>query len=293
MKIEDLKLFITVVNLGGFSAAANALELPRSNVSRRINQLEKELGVTLFFRTTRQLSLTNYGQAYFEEVQKALEALERAHQVTTNISESPKGRIKVGLLPETDEAICPILFRFQDLYPEVELDIRSISNGFIDTYQQDLDIAFHAGEVVDSSLVAKQLIDLERLLVASPEYINRSGVPRSIDQLSEHNTVCYRWPNGQIEYIWNLGESHIEVKGNISSNSIGVLKHAVIGSRGIAFLPKILLIEELRSGKLVNIFPEIHSIEERGWLLYPETKGISKATRLLIDYLCQEIPKLV
>lgn len=294
MKIEDLELFTTIVRLGGFTAAANALDLPRSNVSRRINRLEEELSVPLFFRTTRQLSLTQYGKVYHEEVIKALAVLERAKQATTHVSTQPKGKLKIGILPETSEATTPILFNFIDKYPDIELDIRSINNGFVDTYQQDLDLAFHAGDIIDSNLVAKNLAGINRHIVASPEYIAQFGLPKDPEALLDRNCICFRWPNGQVDNDWVVNGKALALKGNITSNSIGLIKQTVLSGRGIGFLPRILINKELKEGQLLSLLPDCEDNfqNERIWLLYPETKAISHAAKVLIEYLAQEVPKI-
>ena len=294
MKVEDLELFTTIVRLGGFTAAANALELPRSNVSRRISKLEEELNLKLFFRTTRQISLTQYGKSYYEEVVKALETLNRARLATDPISDVPKGRIKIGLLPETDEAISPLLFLFLDKYPEIELDIRSINNGFIDTYQQDLDLAFHAGEVIDSNLVAREITGLNGRIVASPDYIEKYGRPEQPHDLSDHSCICFRWPNGQVVNCWPIAGEEVMVRGKLTSNSIGLIKRAALNGRGLAFLPKLFINAELKDNELISLLNDFENPfnSEKVWLLYPETKGISRATRLLIEYLVKEVPKI-
>ncbi len=292
VKIEDLKLVDMVVRQGGFTKAARALDLPRSNVSRRILKLEERLGFPLFYRTTRRLSLTNYGKAYYEQLLVALDALDKASHLTQSIAEQPKGLVKIGLLSETDELLTPLIFSFIDKYPEVEIDIRTISNGFIDIHQQDLDVAFHIGEVIDSNLVARKVIDVQRILVASPDYINRHDAPRSLEQLKQHCCIQYRWPNRTLDTNWLISGEEIKVEGSLSSNSLGVLKQAVLHGQGIGFLPQILLSQELREGRLINILPEHHSAVDKGWLLYPQTKTISHTTRLLIEHLTEEIQKL-
>ncbi|QUM80400.1 LysR family transcriptional regulator [Moritella sp. 5] len=292
MKIEDLKLVDMIVKQGSFTKAACALDLPRSNVSRRILKLEEQLGFPLFYRTTRSLSLTNYGKAYYEQILVVLEALEKANHLTQTIAEHPKGLVKIGILSETDELLTPLIFAFSNKYPDVEIDIRTINNGFIDIYQQDLDIAFHAGSIIDSNLVAKQVVDVKRILVASPDYINRHDTPRNIEQLKQHQCIHYRWSNGMVDTSWLLSGEQVDVSGNLSSNSLGVLKQAVLHGQGIAFLPQILLSKELQEGRLINILPEYYSAVDKGWLLYPETRAISHATRLLIDHLSEEVHKL-
>ena len=293
MKIDDLKLFIKVVELGSFTAAANALDLPRANVSRRIGDLEQSLGAQLFHRTTRSLSLTNNGEAYYENLLKALTMLDSANEQVSNNTNEVRGRIKLGLLPETDELVRPILFDFHDQYPHVELDIRNINNGFHDMFQQGLDIAFHGGALFDSDIVARKLLTLDRCLVASPNYLQTYGTPETLEQLTEHKCVCFRWPNGDVDNVWHFQEQSVRFNPKLISNNIGFIKNATILDRGITFMPKLLVQRELEAGSLVQLLSQYSVTEESGWLLYPQPKTLSQASRLLIEHLIQEIPKLV
>ena len=292
MKIEDLKLFTTVVELGSFTAAANALDLPRGNVSRRISDLEASLGIQLFIRTTRSLSLTQSGELYYKELLIALGALEKANHVASNLSELPHGKIKIGLLPETSDILQSTLFRFQDMYPEVELDIRSINNGFVDMHRQGLDIAMHGGRLSDANIVARKLMDLQRVFVASPDFITKEGQPVSVQELSNYPFVCFRWPTGDIDQQWDIANINVTVEPSIVSDSIGFVKGGAIRHRGIALLPELLVRQEIKDGTLVNLFPNDTLQKEEAWLLYPQRKALSHASQLLVDFLLQELPKL-
>ncbi|MFM2577844.1 LysR family transcriptional regulator [Vibrio fortis] len=292
MKIEDLKLFTTVVELGSFTAAANALDLPRGNVSRRISDLEASLGIQLFLRTTRSLSLTQSGELYYKELLIALSALEKANHVASNLSELPHGKIKIGLLPETSDILQSTLFRFQDMYPEVELDIRSINNGFVDMHRQGLDIAMHGGPLTDANIVARKLMDLQRVFVASPDFIAKEGQPSSIQELSNYPFVCFRWPTGDIDQQWDITNINVTVEPSIVSDSIGFVRGGAIRHRGIALLPELLVRQEIKDGTLVNLFPNDTLQKEEAWLLYPQRKALSHASQLLVDFLLQELPKL-
>ncbi|OLQ90814.1 transcriptional regulator [Vibrio ponticus] len=292
MKIEDLKLFVKVVELGSFTAAANALDVPRANVSRRINELEAQLHTSLFHRTTRSLSLTNHGEIYYQEILQALALFDNANQAITQADTLIKGKIKLGILSETHELLQPILFTFLDLHPEVELDVRVIQNGFIDMYQQGLDIAFHGGELIDSDLIARQILPLDRCLVASPKYLQSKQLPEDVHQLVEHTALCFRWPSGEIDDLWQFVEGEVKVNSPLVSNSIAFLKDATLSGRGIAFLPKILVEKELENGELYQILPEVSAKTEHGYLLYPQPRTLNYASRELIQYLIQEIPKL-
>lgn len=291
MKVEDLTLFTVVVKLGSFTAAANALDLPRGNVSRRISELEQDLGVALFFRTTRQLSLTQHGEAYHQKLLKALEALEQAKDAAQQVSDSPKGKIKFGLLPESDGPLQDIIFSFQDKYPDIELDIRIINNGFLDMYPQGLDLAVHGGELLNSNIIARKVFGLKRILVASPEYLAQNLNINKIQDIENCDCVCYRWPNGEIENQWHLNDEYLQVGTKLTSNSIGFVKNSIIHGRGIGFLPQMLVGDEIRNGTLIHLLPDYCSAKDDIWLLSPEHKGISRVTRLLIDHLLTEMPK--
>lgn len=293
MKVDDLKLFLKVVELGSFTAAANALDLPRANVSRRIGELEQSLGTPLFHRTTRSLSLTTSGEGYVENLQKAVDLLDFANEQVSNKNNEVRGKIKIGLLPETYELVQPILFDFQDKYPHVELDIRNINNGFTDMFKQGLDIAFHGGELFDSDLVARKLLMLDKCIVASPNYLKTFGEPTTVQELKDHHIVCSRWPGGEVDNVWQFQDESVELHPKLISNNIGFVKNATVLDRGIGFVPKLLIRKELESGALVQILTELTLTQETGWLLYPQPKTLSQASRLLIKKLIEETPKLV
>ncbi|MCG7585719.1 LysR family transcriptional regulator [Photobacterium sp. OFAV2-7] len=293
MRLDDLKLFTSVVQLGSFSAAANALDLPRANVSRRIGELEKHLNAQLFFRTTRKLRLTQHGEVYYQELLKVVEGIERAQEAIDKLDDRPVGKVKMGILPDSDEAIQPILAVFQQQYPEIELDVRFSSNSYHDIYEQGLDLAFHVGQLQDSSYIARRITALSRFLLASPGYIEQHGMPESVDDIANHRCICYRWPDGSLEDTWHFTDSNIKVFPKLSSNSTNFIRRSMIAGQGLGFLPLLLAVSALESGELVRVLPDYQSKNEDLWLLYPDRHGVSRATRLLIDHLLTEIPKIL
>jgi DNA-binding transcriptional LysR family regulator len=290
MRIDDLKLFPTVVPLGSFPAAANVMDLPRANVSRRIGELEKSLNAQLFFRTTRKLRLSQHGEAYYKEVLTVLEAYQKANDTLLKLDVRPAGKVKLGLLPESDEAIQHILYQFQDMYPEIDLDIRSTNSCYTDMYEQGLDLAIHAGKLHDSSFVARHIAQLGRMLLASPSYIEQYGMPNTLAELATHQCICYRWPDGTLEDNWDLIDEEVKVKSRLASNNIGFIRRAMLDGRGIGILPPLLALASMESGALVRVLPQYQSRADDVWLLYPDRHGISHATRLLINLLLQKLP---
>ncbi|PSW19813.1 LysR family transcriptional regulator [Photobacterium sanctipauli] len=291
MRLNDLKLFTTVVQLGSFTAAANALDLPRANVSRRIGELEKHLNAQLFFRTTRKLRLTQHGDIYYQELLKVIEGIEKANEAISQLDDKPVGKVRIGILPDSDEVIQPILAGFQDTYPDIELDVRFSSKGHHELYDQGFDLAFHIGALQDSSLIARHVAKVHRFLLASPDYLARYGEPSAIEELTKHRCICYRWSDGSIENTWYFTDSQVSVKPKLSSNSTGYIRQSMITGQGISFLPLMLAINAMDSGLLVRVLPEYQSKSEDVWLVYPNRLGVSRATRLLIEHILDKLPK--
>lgn len=290
MKIKDLKLFIKVVELGSFTAAANAMELPRANVSRRISDLESTLNIQLFRRTTRQLSLTQNGEAYYNELLIAIDALDKANTVGLSLSDSPKGKIRIGIQPETDVSLQPILFSFQDMYPDIEIDARIISNGLAEINLLNLDLVFHLGNIDNCDFVARKIISVEKYLAATPAYIEQHGLLTRRRDMPAHQCVNFRWPNGEIDEHWQIGDKRVKITSRLYSNNVGFVKRAVLMSRGIGFLPSLIIEDELSSGELVRLLPQHQTIKEPIYLLYPSRSNLTHACQLMIDYLMVEIP---
>lgn len=293
MKIEDLKLFTTVVELGSFTAAANALDLPRANVSRRINELENALNFQLLFRTTRSLSLTKSGEIYYNELLLALDAFEHANHVAmSTLSSAVHGHIKLGLLPESGKHIQHMLFTFQNMYPGVQLDIRSVHNANEELYQYGLDLAVHVGRVNKGNVVAKKLANVNRILVASPSYLEKHDTPESILDLIDHPFICYRWPTGAVDKEWTVDGKNLAVQPTIVTDNMGFVVESVLAHRGLCFIPSILVEKEIENQQLVPLFANEFNQNEEVWLLYPQRKALSHVTQLLIDFLIQEMAKI-
>ncbi|GAM71193.1 transcriptional regulator [Vibrio sp. JCM 19236] len=291
MKIEDLKLFVKVVELGSFTAAANSLELPRANVSRRINELENSLDIKLFHRTTRSLSLTHHGEVYYEELLKALEMLENANQVLYRDTKKVAGKVKLGLLPDSLEFLQPLLFDFMEQYPEVTLDIRNITNGFDEMFEQGLDFAFHGGELRDSDIVARKLFSVKASMVSSPEYLSKHNEIRTLEDLNQHQVLCLRWPTGDVYSQYEHNGETIDIEPKLISNSLSLIKNAILSGKGIGVLPNIITQESLVSGELVQVLTDSEVKWCDCYILHPQSRTLTAASRALIEYFMKVMPE--
>lgn len=287
MKFDNIKLFIKVVQLGSFSSVAKALDIPRSRVSRRIQDLEDALNTKLFYRTTRTISLTSHGESFYRDVIQGVELIDSAVHHVGQSSTEVTGKVKLGLLHSTYTDIQDILFEFQDKHPKVSLDIITVFNGFDDLFEYGLDISFHSGELVDTTLVAKHLLSLQRTLVASKEYVDKRGAPTSVSSLENFETICFRWSNGVVDNTWNIGSTTVTVQPRLIGDNIEVLKSATLAGRGMSILPKTSVLEEVKRGKLVELLcDEQHPIDDI-WLLYPPRQNLNVASNALIDWIIE------
>lgn len=270
--ISDLDIFARVARTGNMSAAGREMGLSPAVVSKRISLLEERLGARLFQRTTRQLTLTETGEGYFKRVVDILSLVEEAEDYVSRRNTKPRGTLKVSV-PTTfcRLHITPYLPVFVGRYPDIELDVH-MSDHFVDIIREGFDVAIRIGELEDSSLVARKLAQEHRVICAAPAYLERAGIPRSLEDLDGHNCLL-----AGAQDVWRLegpgGEHDVRVKGNIRSNSADFVRNALLQGLGIA----------LRSAW--DVGPEI----ERGELkvVLPEYSGTSK-NAIYAVYSCRE-----
>lgn len=289
MKISDLKLFMLVAQYNSFSAAAEALDLSRANVSRRINELEDELCCRLFTRTTRRLALTPAGVDYLNSIQSLVPRLESANESIRKQNSTPSGHIRLGLIGDADTLAHDLLQHFLDAYPNITIETHVSNLGYHDIMNFGLDACLHIGEIADKSFVARPLTPFIRKLYASPKYIAEHGMPQSLEDLSQHALLNYRFANGLLETYWQFEQAQVQVNSRLTSNSSPYIRHAVTKGAGISLLLEVSVVEDVKSGALIEVLPEHVSHLDNIWLVYPDRIGLSHAARLLIDYLLNAV----
>ena len=259
----EMRAFVRSVELGGFSAAARDLDLTPSALSKLVTRLENRLGVRLMNRTTRKLALTAEGDAYFSSSKRILAEILEAEDEVTRFSNSPKGllRINTGVAFGLHQ-LAPALPRFLDRYPDIELDI-NITDRVIDLMEEGADIAIRSGVLRDSSLAARKICDLQRVICASPGYLKKHGTPRTPQDLSNHNCISIsgapqlrRWP-----FATKNGIESIEVVGNVSANNAETLLQLAANGVGIIRLADVIVSDGIRAGWLMPILTDVHQRE--------------------------------
>ncbi len=289
--LAGLPVFAQVVESGGFTAASGVLGLTPSAVSRQISHLEDRLGARLLNRTTRRISLTEIGAAYYERARVALDALAEAEQAVVDLSAEPSGVLKVSM-PSIFGAfhIAPILPGFVERYPDITLDI-SINDRFVDLVEEGLDIAVRVAELRDSSLVARRIAPFRRLVCASPDYVARRGQPAKPSELAAHDCLVLTsyQPRGQWQFGAGKALTSIRVAGSIESNSVDVLRQAALAGVGLVQLPSYVLSNDVESGALLPLLTGYEADNRNVYAVYPTSRHLSPKVRAFVDYLADTI----
>jgi len=285
---EDVVAFVEVARRGSFSAAARAMGLPKSSISRRVQKLEDALGTQLLTRTTRTSSLTEAGRGYLERAMLAIETLEGAEQVLEGMRDEPRGLLKITVPIDLSERVGELVDAFVSKYPEVRVATH-VSNARVDLVREGYDLALRAGDLSDSTLVARKLMDSTLHLAASPGYLQRRGVPKRLADLCEHE--CLVFGTTSVHVSWQLagpaGLETVKVAGVIASNDLGFLRQAAINGRGIGRFPRQQIIDQLEQGTLVRVLPEYCGRSPALYLVYPSASYLAPKVRRFVE-LCIE-----
>ncbi|TKB56643.1 LysR family transcriptional regulator [Ferrimonas aestuarii] len=250
---DDLEILLAVIDSGGFSAAAEQLNIQVARASRAVTRLEQQLGVSLLNRTTRRVELTEEGRGFVEGVRLGLGQLTQAEDALQSQQQTPKGTLRVDAAsPFMQHQIVPLIPEFTQLYPDIQLDL-TCNEGYVDLLEKRTDLAIRIGPLADSSLHARHLGRSALHIVATPSYLDQHGKPQSIDQLKLHPLIGFanarrlnRWP------LAGLGE----IKPSIGCSNGEVIKQLTLTHCGIACLSNFMVEKELTNGSLLPLFAD-------------------------------------
>jgi len=284
---EGVSEFVAVAETESFTAASKRLGISIAQVSRQVSALEDRLGVKLFYRTTRKVSLTESGNVYYQHCRSVLDGLEEAERILANLHSEPRGKIKLTA-PVTygEEKIIPLVNDFVLMYPELET-IFNLTNQTVDLIDEGYDLAIRLGRLSDSSMVAKKLSTRTQYVCASPAYIEAYGLPHSLSELEKHNCLL-----GTIDF-WRFQESgrekNIRVSGNMRCNSGYGLIDAALKGIGVIQLPDYYVQTYINDGQLITMLDGCREPEEGIWAVYPQNRHLSPKIRMLVDYLAENL----
>jgi len=291
--IGTLETFVAVVESGGFSRAAEKLETTPGAVSRRISALEERLGLRLLNRTTRKLSLTEAGEHYYRDVSAILLALAEAEDRISHHAEEPRGTLRVAApLSFGVRALAPVLPAFAARYPGLRVTL-DLDDRLVDVLATGADLALRIGHLADSSLVARRIGAVRRIVCAAPAYLERHGEPNRPSDLSRH--ACLHYSNMGLKEEWTLvgdeGPEAVEVDGPLCANNGDVLRRAAVGGMGIVSLPDFIVAEDLDAGRLRPVLNGYATPLLPLSALWPSRQFVPAKVRIFVDYLAEVLTR--
>jgi DNA-binding transcriptional LysR family regulator len=289
MNLNETAAFVAVARYQSFTAAEAATGVPKSTLSRQVKRLEERLGVQLLWRTTRELSLTEAGRAYFEQCEAPVDRIEQAEQALEELSARPRGTLRIATPPLPERLAVAMEFdRFVERYPDVNLDIHEGQRP-VDIVADGFDVALRGGNLDDSDLVGRVLMRSLLFFAAAPSYLEAAGTPQTLDELDQHDVLMFR-PGPQLMSFplqTPDGVVHWRPQPRVSVNSFGVLRDLAVAGRGVAFCELGQTLDELETGALVRVLPEVDSGTTSGgfWVVRPAGRVVPPKVRVFIDHI--------
>jgi DNA-binding transcriptional LysR family regulator len=280
---ESIEAFERVVRLGSFTRAADDLGVSRSHVSRQINALENRLDAQLLLRTTRKVSTTDVGQAFYMQCRQVLDNLDEAERAVLDLQANPRGILRVTVAGAFGEDfIAPAALDFMAEYRDLIVEL-NFSNRLIDLISEGYDVAIRAGTLKDSSLIARRISTRKLLTCASPEYLLRNGTPSSIHSLTNHN--CLLGTLDSWRFRENGRNQDLRVSGNWRSNNGRSLLRAARAGLGLVQLPSFYLDQDIVDGALLPVLEDYNPTDTGVWAVYPHNRHLSAKVRLFVNFL--------
>lgn len=286
-QLEDMNVFVRIVESGGISRASEQLGLAKSAVSRKLVELETRLGVVLLNRTTRKSSLTEAGTRYYQSAIKILDDVSELNTTTVSSNTSLEGTI--NLAAPLSFGLCHLstaIDLFVKQHPNLTINI-DFSDRQVDLIQEGLDLAFRIADLKDSNLIARKISPIRLVLCASPGYLKEHGTPKTPSELKQHRLLQY---NSGSTSIWKFQDikgkqHHVNVSAKIIANNGDFLKDMAISGHGIIVIPTFIAWQAMKKKKLVPILSDYILPHLNAYAVYPQTRHLSHRTRMLIDFL--------
>jgi DNA-binding transcriptional LysR family regulator len=286
-RLTSLTAFVRVVDSGGFSAAGRRLNMSTTMVSNHVQGLEDRLGARLLNRTTRKVSLTEVGKAYYDRAVQILSDLEQADDIAGALQSTPRGTLRVYCGTHIVPFIAPVVAGFLKDYPEVKVDL-TMGERSIDLIDEGFDVAIRLTPPPDSSLIVRSLVTWRHVLCCSPAYLAGHGPLRQLSELADHNClrhVLYPYEDGWHFVDRKGAPASVRVSGNLTSNSGDTLRTAALQGVGMLLAPGFLVAGDLDAGRLVRLLPEYLPVELSMNAVYPHRHHLSAKVRTFIDLL--------
>lgn len=290
--LESLRVFVRVIELGSITAGGRDLRLSPAVASNRIKDLENRFGLRLLNRTTRRLTPTEIGRAFYDHARRVIDTLDEAEALVSSYSGKPQGVIRLTApLGLGRRLIAPLIPRFCDDNPGVEIRLR-LSDRSVNIVEDAIDLAFFLGEPADSALKWRKIADCPRVLVAAPSYLDARGRPASPEDLAGQDCLLLRYPRSP-EYYWVLetedGPRKMMVSGRFDTDDGDVLRDWALAGHGIANRPRYEVEAELASGALEVVLPECPPVTAQFGCLTPHRRLQDPKVRMFADFALREL----
>jgi DNA-binding transcriptional LysR family regulator len=286
-RLATMDLFVRIADAGSFVAAAEQLGLSRAQASRAILDLEARLGTRLLNRTTRRLSLTEAGTAFYHRAQRISADVAEAEEEAAALHARPRGLLRdnapmsFGVLQ-----VAPALTGYLERYPEVSVDL-TLNDRVVDLLEDGNDLAIRIGRLADSSLIARRLAPCRLMLCAAPSYLSAHGTPAHPSDLARHRCIAYAYGANRDEWVFDgpEGEVRVRVGTRLQVNNGDAIQAAIREGYGIARQPDFIAAADLAAGRVVQILPEWHQQDIAVYAVYPPARTLSAKVRSFVDHL--------
>lgn len=287
-RLTEMEAFATVVDQGGFTDAAKKMGISKSAVSKHVSSLEARLGARLLNRTTRRVSPTEIGLAYYDRARRVLNDAGEADALVTSMQSAPSGLLRLSVATDFGvNHLSPVLGDFLQDFPDITVNM-VLNNRYVELISEGFDMAIRIGELEDSSLRARKLGETTKKLVAAPGYLKANGIPQKIDDLNDHKLLHYS--NAANGAVWKLtapsGEKRqVRTTGSLTVNDGQSLLNAAISGLGIAYLPSFLYADAMAAGQIVDAMPTLPPERQGIYAVYPPGRFTQPKVRAFIDFL--------
>jgi DNA-binding transcriptional LysR family regulator len=286
-RLTSLTAFVRVVDSGGFSAAGRKLNMSTTMVSNHVQALEERLGARLLHRTTRKVSVTEVGRAYYDRAIQILADLEQADDIAGALQSTPRGTLRIFTATHIVPFVAPVVAEFLAAYPAVTVDL-NMGERAVDIIDEGFDVAIRLTPPPDSSLIVRSLATWRHVLCCSPAYLEKHGQLQQLSELADHN--CVRHVLYPYQDEWRFADrkgapASVQISGNLVSNSADMLRTAALQGVGILLGPGFLVADDLDSGRLIRLLPEYRPVELSMNAVYPHRHHLSAKVRSFIDLL--------
>jgi LysR family transcriptional regulator, regulator for bpeEF and oprC len=287
--LRTLAIFVKVAERLSFVRAAADLGITQSGVSNAISRLEDQIGTRLLARTTRRVSLTEHGAAFFERCRQALAEIEEAELVLKDAQFKPSGNLRIDMPVSFGRLkVLPLLGTFQAHYPDIKLRV-TFNNRYIDLIEEGVDISVRLGQLQDSSLIARRLAGTQFSVVGAPAYFAKHGKPKRIDDLAAHDCLAFTYLETRLARPWRFADGGVEraftPQGAMSFSDGAAVCDAAIGGYGLAQLQGYFAHAPIASGALAAVLEKFQPELEPVWLVYPRTRHLSPKVRVFVDFM--------